>query len=102
MIPMTFALESAPPGMTIDEKTGRIQWEVPAASAGVYKVKVLVKDDHQGWASQEFDVTIGNPVTAKREGPVTTRHTLIRSSACHTFPRFVTIIPLSLQGGSTP
>jgi hypothetical protein len=67
--PVTFALESAPPGMTIDEKTGRIQWEVPAASAGVYKVKVLVKDDHQGWASQEFDVTLGNAVTAKREGP---------------------------------
>lgn len=67
--PVTFALESAPSGMTIDEKAGRIQWQVPAASAGVYKVKVLVKDDHQGWASQEFDVTLGNPVTAKREGP---------------------------------
>jgi hypothetical protein len=55
--------------MTIDEKTGRIQWEVPAASAGVYRVKILVSDDHQGWASQEFNVTIGNSVTAKREGP---------------------------------
>jgi len=67
--PYTFALESAPPGMTIDEKTGRIQWKVPAASAGVYKVKILVKDDHQGWASQELDVTISNSATAKREGP---------------------------------
>jgi hypothetical protein len=55
--------------MTIDEKTGRIQWKVPAAPAGVYKVKILVKDDHQGWASQELDVTIGNSVTAKRAGP---------------------------------
>jgi hypothetical protein len=67
--PYTFALESAPPGMIIDEKTGRIQWEVPAASVGVYKVKILVKDDHQGWASQELDVTFGNSVAAKREGP---------------------------------
>ena len=67
--PLTFSLESAPPGMTIDEKTGRIQWEVPAASTGTYRVKVLVKDDHQGWASQEFGVTLGNPVTAKREEP---------------------------------
>jgi hypothetical protein len=66
--PMTFALESAPPGMTIDEKTGRIQWEVHAASARGYRVKVLVKDDHQGWATQEFNVAIDNPVTAKREG----------------------------------
>lgn len=64
--PLTFTLESAPPGMTIDEKTGRIQWEAPAASAGVYRVRVLVKDDHQGWASQEFDVTPGSSVTAKR------------------------------------
>jgi putative Ig domain-containing protein len=67
--PLTFALESAPSGMTIDEKTGRIQWDTSPASAGVYKVKVSVKDDHQGWASQEFDVTLGNSVTAKREGP---------------------------------
>jgi hypothetical protein len=67
--PFTFTLESAPPGMTIDEKTGRIQWEVPAGSTGVYRVRVLVKDDHQGWASQEFNVTLGNSVTAKREGP---------------------------------
>ena len=67
--PLTFSLESAPPGMTVDEKTGRIQWEASAASAGVYRVKVLVKDDHQGWASQEFNVALGNAVTAKREGP---------------------------------
>jgi hypothetical protein len=64
--PLTYTLESAPPGMTIDEKTGRIQWDVPAAPAGGYRVKVLVKDDHQGWASQEFEVTPGNSVTAKR------------------------------------
>jgi hypothetical protein len=55
--------------MTIDEKAGRIQWLVPATSAGVYRAKVLVKDDHQGWASQEFEVTLGNPVAAKRAGP---------------------------------
>jgi len=63
--PVTFAFESAPPGMTIDEKSGRIQWDAPAGSAGVYRVKVLAKDDHQGWASQEFDVTLGSSVAAK-------------------------------------
>lgn len=63
--PLTFVLESAPSGMTIDEKSGRIQWQVPAASAGAHRVKVLVKDDHQGWASQEFDLTPGNSVAAK-------------------------------------
>ena len=63
--PLTFTLESAPSGMTIDEKTGKIEWKVPATLAGVHKVKILVKDDHQGWASQEFDVTFGNSVAAK-------------------------------------
>ncbi len=63
--PVTFALESAPPGMTIDEKTGRIQWDAPVGSAGVYRVKVLAKDDHQGWASQEFEVALGNAMAAK-------------------------------------
>lgn len=66
---LTFSLESAPSGMTIDEKTGRIEWEVPASAAGGSRVKIVVKDDHQGWASQEFDVPPGNSVTAKREGP---------------------------------
>ena len=67
--PLIYALESAPSGMTIEEKTGRIQWEAPADSAGVYKVKILVKDDYQGWASQELNVTFGNSVAAKRSGP---------------------------------
>ena len=66
--PLIFALESAPPGMTINEKTGRIQWEAPAVSSGVFRVKVLVRDDHEGWATQEFDVTFGNSVTAKQQG----------------------------------
>ena len=54
--PVTFLLESAPPGMTIDERTGRIQWVVPAVATGSYSVKVVVKDSREGWASQEFNV----------------------------------------------
>ncbi len=58
--PVTFLLEAAPPGMTIDERTGHIQWVVPTASTGSYRVRVVVKDSREGWASQEFDVSI-NP-----------------------------------------
>jgi hypothetical protein len=54
--PVTFLLESAPPGMTIDERTGHIQWAVPAVATGSYMVKVVVKDSREGWASQEFAV----------------------------------------------
>ncbi len=56
--PITFVLEAAPPGMTIDERSGHIQWAVPAASTGSYRVKVVVKDSREGWASQEFDVSL--------------------------------------------
>lgn len=56
--PVTFLLEAAPPGMTIDEQTGHIQWAVPAASTGSYRVRVVVKDSREGWASQEFEVSL--------------------------------------------
>jgi len=55
--PLTYSLESAPPGMTINDKTGQLQWSIPPSAQGVYRVKVTVRDDHQGWASQEFDIS---------------------------------------------
>jgi hypothetical protein len=56
--PMTVSLEAVPPGMTIDERIGRIQWAVPAASPGSYPVNVVVKESREGWASQAFDVAL--------------------------------------------
>lgn len=56
--PVTFSLEAAPPGMTIDERNGFIQWAIPDASTGSYRVKVVVKDSREGWASQEFEVSL--------------------------------------------
>jgi len=55
--PMTFSLESGPPGMAINEKTGQLQWSIPPSVQGVFRVKVMVRDDHQGWASQELDIS---------------------------------------------
>ncbi|HJT19104.1 MAG TPA: putative Ig domain-containing protein [Nitrospira sp.] len=60
--PVSFFLDSAPPGMAIDERTGRLQWAVPSASNASYHVRITVKDDHQGWAYQEFDVVLKSPV----------------------------------------
>jgi len=54
--PLMFSLESAPPGMTIDERTGRLQWAIPPSSNGSYRVRVVVRDDHEGWAFQEFEI----------------------------------------------
>jgi hypothetical protein len=55
--PLTFFLETAPPGMTIEEKTGHIRWFIPMEAKGAFRVKVVVKDDHEGWASQELELT---------------------------------------------
>jgi len=59
--PVTYVLESAPPGMSIDERSGRIQWPVPANLSGSFRVKVVAKDNHDGWASQEFEVALTPP-----------------------------------------
>lgn len=55
--PITFSLESGPPGMTINERTGQLQWSIPPSAQGVFRVKIMARDDHQGWASQEFDIS---------------------------------------------
>ncbi|MDF0642915.1 MAG: putative Ig domain-containing protein [Nitrospira sp.] len=55
--PITFSLESAPPGMTINEKTGQLQWSILPSTQGVFRIKIMVRDDHEGWASQEFDIS---------------------------------------------
>lgn len=55
--PVTFSLDSAPPGMTINEKTGQLRWSIPPSAQGVFRVKVMARDDHQGWAFQEFDIS---------------------------------------------
>jgi hypothetical protein len=59
--PISFSLQTAPPGMTIDQRTGRIDWQIPGESKGSFRVKAVVQDDRGGWAFQEFDLTVSNP-----------------------------------------
>jgi hypothetical protein len=56
--PVTYALEVAPPGMTIDANTGRIHWQVSPDMKGSYRVRVLAKDPQGGFAAQEFDLSL--------------------------------------------
>lgn len=55
---LVYALEAAPTGMTIGERTGRIDWRVPQDQAGVQRVKIVVKDGRGGAALQEFDLHV--------------------------------------------
>ncbi|TAJ08270.1 MAG: hypothetical protein EPO61_09150 [Nitrospirae bacterium] len=57
--PLTYSLEAAPPGMTIDKATGRILWQVPPGAKGVQRVRVVVRDDHEGLGFQEFELDMG-------------------------------------------
>lgn len=62
--PLTFALRAAPPGMIIDDKTGRLVWTPTPESKGSYRVRVEVSDGHDGMAPQEFDVAVPSSPTA--------------------------------------
>lgn len=60
---ISYRLETAPPGMTIDKVTGLVSWLVTPGSAGTHRVKVMVDDGQGGTAWQEFEVSI--PSTAQ-------------------------------------
>lgn len=65
---LTYHLEAAPSGMTIGERTGRIEWRVPVNQPGVHHVKIVVKDGRGGAAYQEFDLTLTAAPPAKQAG----------------------------------
>ena len=65
---LTYQLTMAPPGMTISEESGRINWQIPADQHGIFHVKVVAKDGQGGIAYQEFDLTLTAPVPAKPAG----------------------------------
>ena len=59
--PITYGLEVAPPGMTIEANTGRIRWGVTTDVKGIYRVRVIAKDPQGGFATQEFDLSLTAP-----------------------------------------
>jgi uncharacterized protein (DUF1778 family) len=54
--PLTFSLEEAPPGMTIDSVTGLISWSPAANQIGTYTVTVRVTD-HNPFAVNEQELS---------------------------------------------
>ena len=56
---LTYALESAPPGMAIDPASGVINWTVdPQGGVGDYKVRIVAKDEQGLTATQEFTLAL--------------------------------------------
>lgn len=64
---VSYRLETAPPGMTIDKVTGLVTWLVTPGLAGTHRVKVMADDGQGGTAWQEFEVSI--PATAQSPTP---------------------------------
>lgn len=55
---VTYSLETSPPGMEIEEESGRLTWLIQSGSSGGHKVRVVARDGHGGTAFQEFEITI--------------------------------------------
>lgn len=56
--PISYALEAAPVGMTIDSQSGLIRWMPTAGTTGSHHVRVVVRDGRGGFATQEFDLSL--------------------------------------------
>jgi hypothetical protein len=65
---LSYELETAPVGMTIEPGTGQITWLIPPGNRGVFHVKVLAKDGQGGTAYQEFDLAFGVSLPGKPAG----------------------------------
>jgi hypothetical protein len=55
---LTYALKSAPSGMTVDPSTGLIKWDVPPEFKGKTPITVSVTDGHGGEALQSLTLEI--------------------------------------------
>jgi len=65
---ITFSLETAPAGMTIDEHKGSVSWQISPNQIGVHKVRILAKDSQGAITFQEFELNLTPTVPAKPAG----------------------------------
>ena len=56
--PLTYSLVQSPPGMTIDNETGLIEWLVTSKDLGSYEIVVEVSDGMGGVDQQMFNLEI--------------------------------------------
>ena len=65
---ITFSLETAPPGMTIDEHKGSLSWQITPGQIGIHKVRILAKDSQGAITFQEFELNLTPAVPVKQAG----------------------------------
>jgi len=59
--PITYSLVSPPAGMTIDEKTGVVQWKVGQDQAGNHTIEIVAQDPDGARISQKYTLAITIP-----------------------------------------
>jgi hypothetical protein len=57
---LTYSLESAPLGMSIDNRRGSIRWQIGKKNAGEHHIKIAAEDEEGSRAFQEYLLTITN------------------------------------------
>ncbi len=57
----TYRLDEAPAGMTIDEKSGLIQWSLEGVAPGDYTIAIVVADPEGAEGAQAYTLTLGAP-----------------------------------------
>ncbi len=62
---ITYRLETAPTGMSIDPYSGLIAWDIPPDHRGAVHVRVEANDGHGGVAFQEFDLHVAPSSSAQ-------------------------------------
>lgn len=55
---LSYVLETAPPGMTIEKATGKIVWPIAPDLNGTHRVRVVAEDGEGGSAFQEFEISL--------------------------------------------
>lgn len=58
---ISYSLDGAPPGATIDSANGRLQWNLVGVAAGSYTISIVADDGAGLKAYQEYSVTLGEP-----------------------------------------
>jgi hypothetical protein len=67
---LTYTLRVSPPGMTIDQTTGRIDWTPPLNTVGPVPVTVRVTDGRGGIDEQSFALNISEPGSGEIRGTI--------------------------------
>ncbi len=59
--PVTYELTTAPRGMTIDSRSGRIEWQIGSGDSGSHTIEIVARDSLGSWGSQRYTLAITIP-----------------------------------------